>query len=95
MKQNLSPKIPKFLCENCQYKTNNKKDYDKHLGTSKHISETTKETNETYETQENIQKIHHKCECGILCNSRTTLWRHKKKNNCIQNNKDIFIFSLK
>ena len=88
MKQNLSPKIPKYFCENCQYKTTNKKDYTKHLGTSKHISETTNGQNETNETQENILKIQHKCECGIICNSRTTLWRHKKKNICIQNNND-------
>ena len=82
MKQNLSPKIPKFFCEECQYKTNNKKDYIKHLGTSKHSNE----TNETLENPQFIPKcipkcipnINHKCDCGIVFNSRTTLWRHKK-----------------
>ncbi len=79
MKHNLSPKIPKFFCEECQYKTNNKKDYIKHLGTSKHSNE----TNETLENPKIIPKSNnHKCDCGIIFNSRTTLWRHKK--TCIK-----------
>ena len=32
-----SQDIIKFFCENCQYKSSNKKDYEKHLLTSKHI----------------------------------------------------------
>ena len=77
MKQHLSPKIPKYFCEICQYKTDNKKDYTKHLGTSKHKVE----TNETYEIPK-LKQI--KCSCGMSFNSRTTLWRHRKKNECIQ-----------
>ena len=76
MKQNLSPKIPKYFCEKCEYKTDNKKDYTKHLGTLKHQNE----TNETIIPQKNPQMT---CDCGLVCNSRTTLWRHKKK--CIIN----------
>lgn len=33
------PKNPKFNCDSCKYTTNNKKDYTKHLGTSKHKSQ--------------------------------------------------------
>ena len=33
------PKNPKFNCEICKYITNNKKDYTKHLDTSKHKSQ--------------------------------------------------------
>jgi hypothetical protein len=80
MKHYLSPEIPKFFCEKCQYKTNNKKDYTKHLGTSKHVSE----TNETDETAKICPNINYTCDCGLNFNSRTTLWRHKKKNNCIK-----------
>ena len=80
MKQHLSPKIPKYFCEICQYKTDNKKDYTKHLGTSKHKVETN-ETDETYEIPKLKQM---KCSCGMSFNSRTTLWRHTKKNECIQ-----------
>jgi hypothetical protein len=78
MKQNLSQKIPKYFCEKCEYKTDNKKDYTKHLGTLKHQNE----TNETINSQKNPQMT---CDCGLVCNSRTTLWRHKKK--CIINDK--------
>ena len=80
MKQNLSQKIPKYYCEKCEYKTNNKKDYTKHLGTLKHQNE----TNETVEVPKNPQMT---CDCGLSCNSRTTLWRHKKKCNISINKK--------
>jgi hypothetical protein len=33
------PKNPKFNCEKCNYITNNKKDFNKHLDTSKHKSQ--------------------------------------------------------
>ena len=78
MKQIKIPKNPKFLCEKCEYTTDNKKDYVKHLSTSKHQNE----TNETLLKQINpIKSPNDKpyfCSCGIVFNSRTTLWRHKK-----------------
>jgi hypothetical protein len=67
-----SLKIPCFFCEKCEYTTGNKKDFTKHLLTAKHKIETTNETNETTKSQ-NI------CLCGNIFQSRTTLWRHKKK----------------
>jgi hypothetical protein len=76
---NLSPKNPKYFCKKCEYITNNKKDYTKHISTSKHQNE----TNETKMKQlvpknpQKSPKIECNC-CGILYNSRTTLWRHKK-----------------
>ena len=30
-------KIPKYECENCDIKTNNKKDFEKHILTAKHM----------------------------------------------------------
>ena len=79
---NLSLKIPKFSCDDCQYKTNNKKDYTKHITTPKHIN---MKQNETNETHIGICPIitNNICQCGLNFNSRTTLWRHKKK--CINN----------
>ena len=32
-------KLPKYICEKCEYKTDNKKDYSKHLLTNKHIQQ--------------------------------------------------------
>ena len=35
----ITPNVPKkFKCENCDYKTSNKKDFNKHLITLKHIN---------------------------------------------------------
>ena len=76
MKQNetnLSLKIPKYNCACCKYITNNKKDYNKHILTAKH-------QNETIMKQNSPEKSHDmQCNCGLFFNSRTTLWRHKKK----------------
>ena len=82
---NLSPKISKcHSCENCNYYTCKIADFKKHLSTLKHQNrenETQMKQNETHMTtkspkvSENLQ-----CVCGIIFNSRTTLWRHKK--NC-------------
>jgi hypothetical protein len=92
MKQIKSQKIPLFLCEKCSYKTDNKKDYDKHVSTPKHQNE----TNET-----NLKQIKspddkkYNCECGVILNSRTTMWRHKKTccfkhtDNIIDDTNDI------
>ena len=79
MKQNetnLSLKIPNYNCGCCKYITNNKKDYNKHLMTAKHQNL----INETNLKQFCPDKSHLlQCSCGLFFNSRTTLWRHKKK----------------
>jgi len=98
MKQNetnLSPKIPKYKCEYCEYITNNKKDYNKHLLTAKHKNE----TNETNLKQLCPKKSPNlQCHCGIIFYSRTTLWRHKKI--CVeeltnQTDKDLIMMLIK
>ena len=88
MKQNETKnpqKISKYLCENCEYTSNNKKDYTKHLLTLKH---------QNFENETNLKQKSPKipknpqlfpklsCICGKIYNSRTTLWRHKKQ--CFQ-----------
>jgi hypothetical protein len=65
--------IPKFLCEICDIKTNNKKDYEKHLMTRKHVK--------TDLSQQSATKISpkHKCEfCEKKYASRSGVWRHMK-----------------
>jgi len=62
-----------FYCEKCDYTTNNKKDYNKHLSTLKH-------QNDPQMKQINPDmSSNHTCFCGQILNSRTTFWRHKKK----------------
>jgi len=66
---------PKFHCAKCDYFTSRKSSYDKHLTTDKHKMKQN-ETNSCTKVAKANSKI---CECGFVCNSRTTLWRHKKK----------------
>ena len=77
MKQKLPPKTQDFFCEKCNFITANKKDFNRHLATSKHQNE----TNETdFETKKTQKTQHHSCEkCSEHFNSRSTLWRHKQK----------------
>ena len=79
MEQNETTKIPKnptYICEKCQYKTNNKKDFNKHSNTQKHLLET--------KMNPNVPKIpllsnKYQCvTCNVQFNSRTTFWRHKQ-----------------
>jgi hypothetical protein len=65
-----------FGCEKCNYYTNNKKDYDKHLLTLKH----TKEENEII--QEDKTSYNYNCDCGKEYKHRQGLWKHKKTHNC-------------
>ena len=72
------PKTARFFCQNCEYKTDNKKDYIKHLATLKHINL----TNITDLSTENPQKSQSqqkefKCKnCGNTYKGRDGLWRH-------------------
>lgn len=79
MKQNETKKVhkssEKFTCELCHYTTSRKSQYDRHISTDKHISI----TNETKTKTKSSESSEYKCICGISFNSRTTLWRHKKK----------------
>ena len=46
MKQILPQKNPKYFCEKCQFGSDNKKDFNRHILTAKHQNETN-ETNFT------------------------------------------------
>jgi hypothetical protein len=78
----------KYICKICDYKCSIKFSYDRHLLTSKHLKLSQPIINETNEPPKH-EKIgenekhqsNHVCECGQVCCSRTTLWRHKKKCN--------------
>jgi len=79
----LSPKIPKkFICNCCYYYTSNKKDYDKHLLTSKHQKLTNGSNLEVME----VNKISiYNCECSKNFKTQSGLWKHKTKYNCSKN----------
>jgi hypothetical protein len=83
MKQNETKKVPKktpiFRCENCDYNTSRFSQYERHLSTQKHKNGTF-ETNETKKVPKSSEN--YVCFCGTYFNSRTTLWRHKRKFGC-------------
>jgi hypothetical protein len=87
--ESCSKVAPRFSCELCDYITDKKSSFDKHLMTSKHI----KLTNVNCFNIESCQKVADNikefiCNC---CNknfkSRVGLWKHKQK--CKSNNIDI------
>ena len=68
-----TPKNPtKFICENCDFKCSNKKDYKRHLGTAKHkiLTNTDKKGEKRWE-----------CICGKKYKHRQSYHTHKKKCN--------------
>ena len=71
---NKIPKNPKvYTCESCDLVTSNKKDYSKHLLTSKHLNQS-----KGYEKIKEIPKNPFSCECGSVYKHSSGLWRHKK-----------------
>lgn len=80
----MSPKIPKkFFCEECNYSTSNKKDYDRHLLTAKHKNRTILNKNPTIEISKFTCEI-----CNKSFNARNSLWYHKKKCKIIEEQKE-------
>ena len=77
MLTDFSPNIPKFFCELCDIKTDNKKDFTKHLLTAKH-----KKNDSLTNIEHNFPKnpIIHNCnKCNKIYKSRVGLWYHEKK----------------
>lgn len=88
-------KLHKYNCELCYFHTNKKYSWERHLTTTKH------KTQVKIIEEKDIDKNKYKCECGEYLNSRTTLWRHKKKckkefeNNSELTDKQIIEYLIK
>ena len=82
----MSQKIPSvFICESCNYKCSNKKDYKKHLLTAKHRNRTSIEQKIPKNPQPiNVNKW--VCDCGKTYKARNSLWYHKKTCSVVNNN---------
>jgi hypothetical protein len=70
-------KTPKYLCKFCDFKSSNKKDYDRHLTTDKHQ----KMTIASLPDYDGLQDHKYKCGCGRKYTHRQGLWRHTKTCN--------------
>ena len=62
-----------FGCNICDYYTSSKKDYEKHLTTSKH------KNNENGSIKEENNSQIYQCICGKICKTHGGIWKHKKK----------------
>ena len=80
--------LGKYFCENCDFNTSHKNDYNKHLLTSKHqnwVFGNEMEIIGNEKTQKNPDKYY--CEiCNKCYNTNSGLWKHK--NNCKINHND-------
>uniref|UniRef100_A0A6C0CUY9 C2H2-type domain-containing protein n=1 Tax=viral metagenome TaxID=1070528 RepID=A0A6C0CUY9_9ZZZZ len=82
---------PKYLCECCNFKTRNKKDYEKHIMTPKHAKKTQILQNTTGNTTKNphlpqISDNNYTCSCGKSYKHHSSLWYHKKTCDSKQEN---------
>ena len=84
MKQKKCQKMPKkFICQLCDFSCSKKSNYESHLMTAKHKMK----QNETNFTPKNALPNMHSCDiCDAEFNSRTSLWRHKKKCQIVLEN---------
>jgi hypothetical protein len=74
---------PRFNCINCDYFTDKKSSYEKHLLTSKHIKLTNVNTfsNKSCPKMIDVNKIFNCKLCDKEFTSRVGLWKHNKKCN--------------
>jgi len=90
MAKKISENLAKiYICENCNFKSKNKSDYNIHCLTNKHKRlKNAKNTNVISENQINIE---YKCSCGKIYKHQSSLSKHKKKCNL----KDIQIIETR
>jgi hypothetical protein len=70
-----NPKNPiEYFCEFCHYNTFNKKDFNRHNLTQKHIRNSLATIGNSLATEKTLECEH----CSKLYKDRTGLWRHKK-----------------
>jgi hypothetical protein len=88
----LPQKIPKkFVCENCDFITSNKKDYNRHTETIKHKHNCCQPNSTTEQLLPPHPPILYpenpkfKCICGKNYKDKSGIWRHKKKCQSILN----------
>jgi hypothetical protein len=71
----------KYTCEKCEYGTNNKYDYNRHISTKKHINDCVMIQNDILPDTLNYATKIYKCICGNEYKYRSGYYRHKKMCN--------------
>ena len=77
MTENPKEKTPRFYCEHCNTKTNNKKDFNKHLATDKHKKKEFEPNSNQIQTE--ISQLHICGKCNKQYSSKGGLWYHEKR----------------
>jgi len=84
----------KYCCDICQYNTDKKSNYDKHLGTLRHLK-STESTKVAEKVAESSCKQFICLHCNASFKERTGLWRHNKtcnlNNDKIDNNEATLV----
>jgi len=78
-----------FVCNHCNYSTDIKCNYMRHLNSVAHLQNIDKKP---METANDKKSVNYKCECGKIYANRSGLFKHKKtceKNNI--NKDDLFV----
>ena len=78
-------KKPKYFCDNCQFITDNKNDYNRHLVTRKHKQNI--EGNKKTQKNSNYTSCY-ECTCGKKYKNNSGLWKHKKTCD-VDKNKEL------
>ncbi len=73
----------KYKCEYCSFFSNNKKDFQRHLTTKKHMRK----------INLNDENSGYICECGKQYSCNNSLYRHKKKCYFVNDNKTKHIYN--
>ena len=77
----------KYICEDCDFKCSNKKDYNRHIMTSKHqrtYTDLQPTYSQTYTPEGSKEIKKYVCDCGIEYKHRQSLNKHKQ--TCVQKN---------
>ena len=77
MSENPTEKTPRFNCDYCNTKTNNKKDFYKHLATDKHKKKEFESNSNHGQTV--LSPLHLCSKCNKSYNSKGGLWYHEKR----------------
>jgi hypothetical protein len=87
--KNLLKTCSNFFCEKCDYTTSKKSSYIAHLATDKHKRVTNDDARGQKLAENLLENLKpnnvYICSCGKQYNHRQGLWRHKNKNNCVEN----------
>ena len=76
----LPKKTPEYICELCDFKTCNKKDYVRHIDTKKHKTVVCQPfSTENTQNYPKLPKTIFECACGKKYKDKSGLWRHSKK----------------